>query len=323
MGEYETADVREQRFQALVQQIRALDPDIVGVQEANKLPDYAERLGADLGYDFFYHVGVGGVRLGKVGLPWNLREGDVILTKRDLQGSFAGRKQLSGGHVGSFFTFHFSDATQIMAVRIMNRGQPLFVFVTHWHASILATPEMQQFADSLRANQLVTLSAYDSAFAEIKLGESWRLGESRGTLDFIRETAGKHPFILMGDFNAPRLSPEIQNLLRSGMVDVFYAVHSDSLSGYTWDPDRNRNFQTHYLPQHQAAEEQGLSFYQELKQMHEATPKRIDFIFWGDKRTLEAGEVAITESHVVLDEVVNGLHASDHFGVYAEFVFSK
>ncbi|RMF65903.1 MAG: endonuclease/exonuclease/phosphatase family protein, partial [Calditrichaeota bacterium] len=136
MGEYETKLERENRYRALVQQLRALDPDIVGIQEANKLPGYAKRLAGELGYDVFYHVGVGGVRFGPVGLPWNLREGDVILTKKDLHAQFAGRKQLSGGPVGNFFTFHFSDATQVLAVKLVNFGQPVYVFVTHWHASL-------------------------------------------------------------------------------------------------------------------------------------------------------------------------------------------
>ena len=73
MGEYESAAVREKRFQALVQQIKALDPDIIGVHEANKVPAYARRLAAETGCVAFQHVGVGGVRLGMLGLPWNLR----------------------------------------------------------------------------------------------------------------------------------------------------------------------------------------------------------------------------------------------------------
>jgi len=35
MGEYETAAVREKRYRALVRQIKELDPDVVGIHEAN------------------------------------------------------------------------------------------------------------------------------------------------------------------------------------------------------------------------------------------------------------------------------------------------
>ena len=92
MGEYETAATREKRYQALCSQIKKLDPDIIGINEANKLPKYAERLAKDIGYAAFYHIGVGGVRLGAIGLPWNLREGDVILTKKYFNPQYLGRK---------------------------------------------------------------------------------------------------------------------------------------------------------------------------------------------------------------------------------------
>jgi hypothetical protein len=78
----------------------------------------------DIGCDVFHHVGVGGVRLGPVGLPWNPREGDAILVKRVLKPAFVGRRQLSGGYVGKWLTFHFADATQVIAIRITVNDQP-------------------------------------------------------------------------------------------------------------------------------------------------------------------------------------------------------
>jgi hypothetical protein len=101
MGEYESQAVREKRYRALVTQIKQLDPDVVGIHEANKLPGYARRLAAETGYKAFYHLGLGGVRLGPIGLPWNLREGDAILVKPAWQPEFVGRRQLSGGYVAT------------------------------------------------------------------------------------------------------------------------------------------------------------------------------------------------------------------------------
>lgn len=85
MGEYETPEVREARYQALLAELKKLSPDVVGLNEANFLPDYAKRLAADLGFDYLHHVGVSGVRIGRVGLPWNLREGDAILARKELR----------------------------------------------------------------------------------------------------------------------------------------------------------------------------------------------------------------------------------------------
>ncbi|MFQ5649195.1 MAG: endonuclease/exonuclease/phosphatase family protein [bacterium] len=316
MGEYETKTVREKRYQALVHQIKAMSPDIIGVQEANKLPGYADRLAGDLGYDVFFHVGIGGVRLGPVGLPWNLREGDAILTRKDLRAEFAGRQQLSGGHVGNFFTFHFSDATQVIAVKVINKGTPLYVFVTHWHASMLATAQIKQKAEDLTSRGLATPENRRQVLEQIKAGQAWRLSEAEKTLAFIQKTAGPHPSILMGDFNATDEAREIKNLVEFGLLDTFQKVHPQA-PGFTWDPDRNRNYQTHYLSRHEAQESQTLDLYTVLKRMHEATPKRIDYVF-----VRQSPGISVSDSRVVLDEVIDGVHASDHFGVYAEILYS-
>ncbi|MFQ5676531.1 MAG: endonuclease/exonuclease/phosphatase family protein, partial [bacterium] len=200
MGEYEPKKIRERRYRALVAQIKQLDPDIIGLQEANKLPDYAERLAGDIGYRAFYHVGVGGLRLGPVGLPWNLREGDAILAKKNLQPESAGRKQLSGGYVGDWATFHFSDATQVIAVKVTVLDSPLYVFVTHWHASLLGTPKILRKARRSVETGESSQKNYEEAMAEISQGVQWRMAESKKTLAFIENIARNHPVILMGDF---------------------------------------------------------------------------------------------------------------------------
>ncbi len=314
MGEYESAEVRQKRYRALLAQIRRLDPDLIGVHEANKLPEYAERLARDLDYDAFWHVGVGGVRLGKVGLPWNLREGDVILTRRDLRGEFAGRRQLSGGHVGNFFTFHFSDATQILAVKVTNFGEPLYVFATHWHASLHGSaPVLQELERSLKSGA-ITRAEYEAARAEIRAGAAWRLAEAEKTLAFIQRVAGEHPFVLVGDFNALPDSPEIRKLLGFGLVDAFAAANPGE-PGYTWDPATNLNIRKHYLKR---AVEAG-DLLARLKRVDTATAKRVDYIFVdGRTQTLR-----VNAARVVMNEIVEGVHASDHYGVFAEIAWAS
>lgn len=321
MGEYESAEMRRQRYAALLAQIRTLQADIIGLHEVNKLPDYAEKLANDIGYDVFYHVGVGGVRVGPVGLPWNLREGDAILTRPQLQAEFAGRKQLSGGHVGNFFTFHFTDATQIIGVRVLNKGQPLYVFATHWHASLLDTPEIRQRARARLEAGSATQAEYREVREDISAGQQWRLDEASATIAFIRETAGGHPFVLMGDFNATEDSEEIKLIKQElGAVDAFRFCNPDS-AGFTWRPQRNLNIEMHYLTPLKSVRR--LDLAGELKKIHQATPKRIDYIFMGPQSVLAERQIQITSSAVVFDEIINGVHASDHFGVAAELVFAR
>ena len=320
MGEYESKKVRKKRYKALVAQINALAPDIIGLQEANKLPDYAERLAREMAYDAFYHLGIGGIRLGPVGLPWNLREGDVILAKKTLTPLSAGRKQLSGGYVGSWATFHFSDATQIVAVKVRVMNRPFFVFVTHWHASVLGTKEILEKANQSYQSGRSDEKEYQQALEKINEGVKWRLQESKKTLAFIQETAQNHPFILMGDFNAESGSEEIKNLLQAEMVDLFGVAHPHS-PGFTWNPQTNLNIKTHYLNNQNHGENKGL--FEELAKLHEATPKRIDYIFLGPATLVHSSKLKIKSSRIVMKELINDVHASDHYGVFAEIEFHE
>ncbi|MFQ5641480.1 MAG: hypothetical protein ACE5IR_26180, partial [bacterium] len=320
MGEYETAAVREQRYQALVTQIKQLDPDLIGIQEANKLPDYAERLAKDTGYEVFFHMGVGGLRLGPVGLPWNLREGDALLAKKILQPQFAGRKKLSGGYVGNWAAFHFSDATQVIAVKIAVRNRPLYIFVTHWHASLLGSPGVLKKARELSDTGEASQRDVESVLEKIAEGVKWRLSESKKTVAFIQETADEHPFILMGDFNAESGSEEITQLLQFGMVDLFHTMNPN-VPGFTWDPGTNLNHHQYYLKEEISGKDSDL--LSRLKKLHTATPKRIDYIFLGPADLLASWKVSIKSSSVVMDEVINGAHASDHYGVFAEIEFRE
>lgn len=314
MGEYETPQVREKRYQALVTQIRQLNPDIIGINEANKLPVYAERLAQETGYEAFYHVGVGGVRLGPIGLPWNLREGDAILAKKYLKpGAFA-RKQLSGGYVGKWATFHFEDATQIIAVRIMVDNMPVYVFATHWHASLLGTPLILNKAKEFRSKDIVSKESHDQAMTRIQEGASWRMSESQKTLQFIEDIAKDKPFILMGDFNAESYAEEIKNLINHGMEDAFRMANRES-KGFTWNPGTNLNQIAHYLKK--GWDKEPVDLYDRLDRIFNEIPRRIDYIFLGPQSFLKSGELTIKSSRVVLDRVIDGVHASDHYGIFA------
>jgi hypothetical protein len=315
MGEYETPALREKRYSALVSQIRQLDPDIIGIHEANKLPDYAERLARETGYEVFYHVGIGGIRLGSIGLPWNLREGDAILAKKYLNPQSAGRRQLSGGYVGNWASFHFSDATQVIAIRITFQDRPVFVFATHWHASLSDSPDILAKAKAMNDAGEMTGDEYAKVVTKIERGVAWRLSESKKTVDFIRKTAGNQIFILVGDFNAAADSREMANLLQSGMVDVYRIANPDS-SGFTWDPRTNLNYKAYYMKGPDANEDSDA--YEKLQDFAGEIPKRIDHIIIGPAFLMDSEGISIKSSKVVMRQIINGVHASDHYGVYAE-----
>lgn len=295
MGEYETPEVREARYQVLIAGLKELNPDVLALNEANKLPVYAHRIATDLGMDEIHHVGVGGVRAGPIGLPFNLREGDVLLAKPEFQLTFEGRLQLSGGPVGNFFTFHTTDATQVLAGSILVNGVKVYLFATHWHASPFLSPENLMLWRSDSVNGVVTPERYQANIREAEAGQIWREAESRKMLDFVLEISGDLPIITMGDFNAMRGMPEIERYIQAGFKDVFSEMNSTE--GFTWDDVLNTNIITYQLPPNLSTERR--------------RRQRIDFI-------LANSAWEILDSKVVLDRPIDGIMPSDHFGVSAK-----
>ena len=300
MGEYESPEVREQRYQILITELKKLDPDVLALNEANKLPAYAHRIAHDLGMDEIHHVGVAGVRAGPIGLPVNLREGDVILAKPQFQLAFEGRLQLSGGPVGNFFTFHTTDATQVIAGSIMVNGVKVFLFATHWHASPFLNPENLMLWRSDSVQGVVTPRRFEANIREAEAGQIWRDNESRKMLAFVLNISGNSPIILMGDFNAMRGSPEIERFVQAGFKDVFGELNTTE--GFTWDDVLNTNIHTYQVPSNLSPERY---------RRH-----RIDFIF-ANRHWKVLG------SEVVLNQPVDGLMPSDHFGVSGKIQLMK
>jgi endonuclease/exonuclease/phosphatase family metal-dependent hydrolase len=297
MGEYEPKTVREQRTRLLIEELEDLAPDVVALNEANKLPRYARRLARELGYDRVWHVGLGGLRAGPVGIPCNLREGDVILARPQLGLRRAGRKQLSGGPVGNFFTAHTADATQVVAGRILLDDTQLYLFCTHWHASPFPTRAYLAELERRRASGQLSGKEYDKKVAEAKHGQEWRLSEARKMLAFIQRVAGEAPAILLGDFNALPDSEEIGLVREAGFADAFALAGSGE--GITWDEERNANIRL-----------QRRAFPDEIPQ--DPPSKRIDYNF------VRGPGLKVPRAQVVLDSPAGGRYPSDHYGVLAE-----
>ena len=226
---------------------------------------------------------------------------------------------MSGGYVGKWVTFHFADATQVIGIRITVNQKPLYVYATHWHASLTDAPEVIEMAKDQVKKGIARPEEYQAVLAEIKAGADWRLSEAEKTLAFIQETAGKHPFILMGDFNSVSDSKEIQTLTAQGMIDTFAHVNAND-PGYTWDPATNLNQKAHYLNDTLIDKD---SLMKSILALDKTLSSRIDFIFAGPRDVIDSGQIKVMESRVVMKNIIDGVHASDHYGIYSEVLINS
>jgi len=204
-------DDPEARYAALVSGIRALDPDIIAIQEANPLPRYARRLASDLGYTEIHRVALGGIRIGPVGIPWNLREGDAILAKPPAMLVDLGVRRLEGGGlVTNGICLHTKEVTQALFARAIANRKILYIYGTHLHSGS-APEEVDR-----RKREIARLKA--------SIDETLPAGAQA---------------VLLGDFNATPESGELDPLLAGGRwVDAFRLLHPDE-EGATWDPSTN------------------------------------------------------------------------------------
>ena len=123
-----------------------------------------------------------------------------------------------------------------------------------------------------------------------------RMKQTEELLQLLDEKAPNTETIMMGDLNAPRHSSEISRFIEKGNFrDLFFEKHPKE-RGYTWD---NRN-------PYVAGAEHGLP------------DRRIDFILArnSDKllKQLVSCEIVFTKPNP------QGVWASDHYGVLAEFI---
>ncbi|MCE9597593.1 MAG: endonuclease/exonuclease/phosphatase family protein, partial [Spirochaetia bacterium] len=130
-----------------------------------------------------------------------------------------------------------------------------------------------------------------------------RLMEASRSIAFIdKQTQG--PFILTGDFNAQPDTEEIEFLKKTGLRDAF--AEKNPRGGATWDYKHNQHHQAFYS-------DYDPNLYLRLNYTRLKQPHRLDYIFYKGKG------LKLNSCKIVMKEKVNGIQASDHFGLLAEF----
>ena len=312
MGQYESDEAREARYQALISEIRETDPDIIGLKEVNDRNGFLSRLIDDLNYDAIFHVAVSGLKIGTIGIPWNLREGDALLAKKSLNLQKVGRNQLSGGgFVWNYASFHLDDATQVLVGKITVNGTSIYAAVTHLHASPPDLPEYRNLINEYSKTYGYSESEAEKAGGLLTENQEWRNNEFRLLDEYLTEVVPiDRPLIMMGDFNADSSWPEIKRFQNRGYTNTFAAVNKEQK--YTWDAAENQNIRTHYLRDLNKKRE---TLYGHLEDTLTASRLTLDYIF---SRSMNEPE-SIIRSDLCADRLIGGVHPSDHFGVVTEF----
>ena len=292
-------DDHQKRYELLLAGIRKLAPDIIAIQEANPAPQYVKRLAADLGYQVMYHVSLGGIRLGSLGVPKNLREGEAILVKNAFAIQNLGVKRLGGfGIATNWLCFHFGEITQALLGKVIINGESFYIYAVHLHSG----PFMGDALDATISNLARGMPRYkvEEAIRGVQEDITRRRHEIANLMKFIEDTlpAGAQAIIL-GDLNTTVESGELDPLRRGMWVDSYRLMNPDK-EGFTWDSLHNQNFRPRKLTSQP---------YDILCANHERHQARIDFIMVSNNMRHR-----IIKSEVVLTPW-DGFPTSDHYGV--------
>ncbi len=310
LEEYESAQIREKRFNGLLHEIERLQPNLLALGELNPLFDREKQVKDATGYDSFVHMGVAGVRAGRFGFPLNLREGDGIFAAPALHAEWVGRAHLGGsGWCGNTFSFHFDNLTQALLIRFRTPGgRDCYFCGTHFTAAPDDGPENRHILERYAQEMGCGRRRMFRAGRKLSNGAAMRLTEADRLLDFLRRNVpADAPLIVAGDLNAETGWLEVQTLLAAGFTDLTPFSPEEKK---TWDPRFNRNLSTFYA---EDAQRNYTSPYKKLEATDEMTPRNIDHILVRNLPQQPADCCVIAA-----DQLYEGLNLSDHFGLFAE-----
>jgi len=307
-GYYEPEDRRELRFRTLVGRIRSADPDVLFLQEANPVGQYAARLADSLGFDEIHQVCNGGIKIGPIGMPSNLKEGIAILARPGLRLSMVDAWKLSGslGVHGDPLTFHIDEANFAIVGAIRVGGKRVHLVNVHLSDAAPRDTAMLRAFDGLCRTGMI--SVRDSAPTARAWVERTARKETEGER-LMKHCAGLTagvPVILGGDFNSERGVSPLPAITAGG---CFFDA-GPSGDAYTWDPSGNENIRYSLQPVDAGGDTlDGMGL---ITAAHDARPRRIDYVFLDSHFRPEDVHTAI-----VFDSAGTLPHVSDHYGLLA------
>jgi endonuclease/exonuclease/phosphatase family metal-dependent hydrolase len=318
MGEYESAEQREVRFRSLVIQLKRLDPDVIFLQEVNPVSGYASRLADSLSFDEIHQVCVAGIKFGPLGIPSNFKEGNAILARRSLNLRRHDVWKLSGspGIFGDAITIHFDESIFALVGKITTDNTPMFLVNVHLVAATPIDSALQQEFSAYFHEGRMSKDDYESALTEWRENAQRQKEESMQLIERLQELPGDVPLIVAGDFNATPDAPAVKEFLRD--EKFFDALDTQSSAKEnTWDPSINTNIR--FSTSLSDARADTLTPYGILGALFDARARKIDYILLGNH--FKRSDVA--RSEIVIDSVIDGVCASDHFGIEVDIEMKR
>ncbi len=280
----EEPGARDFRRELLERGIAEYEPDILGLLELNPLPKSAESLGETFSLKSVYQADRGGVRIGPVGLPANLRSGMALFCGKEFPLEDRAVRKLTGGMPGELL--QIGDAALVLYGVTEIEDRRVHLFITHWDESLYSRESDLKLLIEEYDSEEIDTKELTALIKRAAKSRELRLKQAAATLDFINEVAGGEPAILMGTLAVHPESEELAVLKNAGFRDT------RERGGATWDEENNPN-----------TSEAGDLYAAGISQ------DRVDYV-------LIRGEgIRSRSSSIVFNQETYGAYPSDHYGL--------
>jgi endonuclease/exonuclease/phosphatase family metal-dependent hydrolase len=314
---WETPDSLEMRYQLLLANLKAANPDVIFLQETSPVDRYCRRLAHDLNMNEIHQVCIAGIKIFGIGPPLGFKEGNAILARKGLHLTKLDDWKLSGstGIYSSHLSFHTDETVAALLGRIDIDGKPVYLICTHLTAAPRDETALQDSLIAMRESGSITNGEYEELLTRWTQGIHRRQREMGKLLENIEKLPANIPMILGGDLNATPHSDVVQDFITRGRF-VQLNITPDP-EAVTWDAANNTY--THLSQRKTDALGRTRNPWYVFNAIAASLPRRLDYIFLNH---VFAGTDSI-RSKIILDQPVNGIFPSDHYGIQVDLDISK
>jgi endonuclease/exonuclease/phosphatase family metal-dependent hydrolase len=306
---------RDARRAIQIDALAEIAPDVVFLQELNPVAALARFYAVALGYDEVHKVDSCGIRIGRCGVPSNVRSGLAILARPALGLERLGAQRLSGsGMCSDLAGLQLSESRYALFARITLAGSRLLLVNVHLHNvpgdPIRSDPRL---AELVRAGELEVEDAA-RVVARIERRARRQEREVEALIAAIEKRARGSDYsgiVVAGDLNAEPGSPTLEALARHGFRPALEPIPTPS-----YDPRVNSENATLAVPQRGPYPTFGSPALARLFADEQNRPRRIDHV-------LVRGDLDLRDTERALDRPRDGLFPSDHFGIRARIVVAR
>ncbi|MCL5028345.1 MAG: BamA/TamA family outer membrane protein [Bacteroidetes bacterium] len=313
MGEYETTEKKEARFNLLLNELKAIKPDVIFLQEVNPVAAYSARLADSLNFDEIHQVCNAGIKIGSLGFPINSKEGITILTDKKLGMKLFDIWKLEGsfGVFGDVLTIHFDESNFALVGKILVDNTPVYLVNVHLSATVPADSVLKSEYETFCKENSIGETEIKNVYTKWDAGINRRNYELENLNEQLKKLPHDFPFVIGGDFNMAPEIKELKNLITSNnFLDTFEKNNSSQI--FTWYPLKNENIS--YSTRMIDAAGNKLNCYDLLNSIFDLYPRRIDYLFLSHHFRKDD----ILSNKIIFDSTKNNIHPSDHFGIYSE-----